>query len=203
MMASRTVLVALSLGLLVSACSSDRTSLTDYVEQINAVSGQASRRGAELQAQADQMNDLTPQDVQRGLEEARAIRIEIKEATDAIEPPEQVADLHNLIFDWHTKFIGIEEALATRAGAATDTVQGWTDLSASPEMAAYRQAIAEGKQVCLDYQAQLDATAARGAFADTPWVPSEMKEVVDAVLGCEWFPDNPDDVYRYPPPGED
>ena len=32
------------------------------------------------------------------------------------------------------------------------------------------------------------------------WVPAEMKEVVEAVLGCAWFPDNPEDVYRYPPP---
>ena len=34
-------------------------------------------------------------------------------------------------------------------------------------------------------QAKLDATAARGAYADTPWVPGELKEVVDAFLGCD------------------
>jgi hypothetical protein len=26
-----------------------------------------------------------------------------------------------------------------------------------------------------------------------------MKEVVEAVLGCAWFPEDPEDVYRYPP----
>ena len=67
-------------------------------------------------------------------------------------------------------------------------------------MAANRDAIAEGKRVCTDVQAQLDATAARGVFADVPWVPAELSEVVEAVLGCEWFPENPQDVYRYPPP---
>ena len=28
-----------------------------------------------------------------------------------------------------------------------------------------------------------------------------MKEVVERVLGCVWFPENPEDVYRYPPAG--
>ena len=67
-------------------------------------------------------------------------------------------------------------------------------------MAAYRAAIAEGKQVCNDFQSRLDATEQRGVFADTPWIPGEMKEVVERVLGCVWFPENPEDVYRYPPP---
>ena len=67
-------------------------------------------------------------------------------------------------------------------------------------MAAYRAAIAEGKQVCTGFQADLDATAERGVFTDTPWVPGELKEVVEAVLGCQWFPEHPEDVYRYPPP---
>ena len=49
-------------------------------------------------------------------------------------------------------------------------------------------------------QAELDATVERGVFADTPWIPSELKEVVDIVLGCDGFPEHPEDVYRYPPP---
>jgi hypothetical protein len=55
------------------------------------------------------------------------------------------------------------------------------------------------KQICDGFQARLDATAAGGAFADTPWIPSEMKEVVEAALGCQSFPEDPEDVYRYPP----
>ena len=127
------------------------------------------------------------------------IRIEVDEAVDQIEPPEQISDIHNLIFDWHEEFITIEEALAVRAGTTPHTAAGWTELSDSPEMAAYRQAIAEGKQVCIDFQSRLDATEERGVFTETPWIPGEMKEVVERVLGCGWFPENPEDVYRYPP----
>jgi hypothetical protein len=174
-------------------------SLTEYTDRINAIEVRASQQGEELAAQAEQIEDFTPQDLQVVLDRAREIRIAVKEATDGIEPPEQVADLHELVFDWHTKFIAIEEALASRAGTAAHTDAGWEQLSDSPEMAAYRAAIAEGKQVCTDLQAELDATEERGVFADTPWIPGEMKEVVERVLGCVWFPERPEDVYRYPP----
>jgi hypothetical protein len=66
-------------------------------------------------------------------------------------------------------------------------------------MAAYRTAVTIDRQACLDIQAELDATAARGVFADTPWIPGELKEVVETVLGCGTFPETPQDLYRPPP----
>jgi hypothetical protein len=143
---------------------------------------------------------LTPQDVEAGLERAGLIRREVEEAANAIEPPLSVGDLHDLIFDWHAKFMAVEQALAVRAGSAPDTAAGWEALSDSEEMAAYRTAIADGKEICAEFQAELDATAERGAFADLPWIPVQITEAVEAVLGCAWFPDHPEDVYRYPPP---
>ena len=65
-------------------------------------------------------------------------------------------------------------------------------------MATYRAALAYDKQLCSDFQAELDATEERGVFADTPWIPGELKEVVEVVLGCEGYPDDPEDVYRPP-----
>jgi hypothetical protein len=53
--------------------------------------------------------------------------------------------------------------------------------------------------VCEEFQGRLDATADRGVFVDVPWIPSELMEVVEAGLGCDGFPDDPQDVYRYPP----
>ena len=66
-------------------------------------------------------------------------------------------------------------------------------------MEAYRAALARAKQWCIDLDARFDATAQREVFADTPWLPGEMKEVVEAVLGCEGYPEHPEDVYRPPP----
>jgi hypothetical protein len=200
MATNRLVPLALCVTLLLWGCGDGDMSLAEYVKRVNAMADQASQQGEELFAEAAQITDFTPQHLQAGLERGlREIRVPLQEAADAIEPPEQVASLHHLMWNWHAEFINIEEALAARAGTAEDTAADWEALSESPEMAAYRAAIAAGKQVCTDFQAELDATAERGVFADTPWVPGELKEVVEALLGCEWFPEHPEDVYRYPP----
>ncbi len=197
----RSVLVALCVTLLFGGCGGGEMSLTEYVERINAVAEQASQKGAELLSEASQITDFTPQILQAGLERGlREIRIPLQEGVDAIEPPDQVADLHYLLWNWHAGFISVEEALAARAGIAEHTEAGWEALSESPEMAAYRAAIGEGKDLCDGFQAKLDTTAERGVFADVPWLPSELTEIVEAALGCEWFPENPEDVHRYPPP---
>lgn len=198
---STLIACTLSLAVALSGCGSGELSLTEYVERLNAVDAQASQRAEVIVDKAEQLTDFTPQDLQRGLELAGEIRIEVKEATDVLVPPEQIADLHDLIFDWHTRFIPIEAALAVRAGNTEDTDAGWTELSSSTEMAAYRSAILEGQQVCNDFQASMDDTSKREAFADVPWLPGEMSEVVEAVLGCDWFPDHPENLYQWPPPG--
>jgi len=199
----RWIPVVLLLVLVMTGCSSNELSLTEYVDQVNEAAEQASQRGEALLADAAAVTDLSPQLISDGLRRGLAeVRVPLQEAADEIEPPTQVADLHHLMWDWHAEFMEVEEALADRAGTTPDTAEGWADLSDSPEMEAYRRALADGKQVCLDFQSQLDATAERGTFEDTPWIPSEMRQVVEAVLGCSWFPDDPDAVYRYPPTSE-
>jgi hypothetical protein len=177
--------------------------LTEYVERLNAIVSRASQqyyalvespRGAVLIAEGAQLADFTPQDLQAALEQVREIGVEVEEAVDAIEPPELVADLHNFWFDFDGGFSSAQEALAERAGIAAD----WEDLSESPQMMAYRVALAEDKEQCADFQAKLDATEERGVFAEAPWIPGELQEVVDAVLGCQGYPEHPEDVYRPP-----
>jgi hypothetical protein len=115
------------------------------------------------------------------------IQAEALEAAAAIDPPDQIADLHALYF----RELPIAE-LAARAGTAAD----WYELSESREMAAYRAALAADNQVCVEFQATLDATAERGVFSDVPWMPGELKEIVEYALGCSSLPQNPEDVYR-------
>jgi hypothetical protein len=196
----RSVPVLLGIVLLLGGCGGGEMSMTEYGERIDALAAEAGQRAEELFADAPPITDVTPRMLQAGLERGLLeIRIPLQEAVDGIDPPAQIADLHDLMWDWHSDFISVEEALGARMGEAEDSDEGWTALSESPEMAAYRSAIAEGKQICDGFQARLDATAAGGAFADTPWIPSEMKEVVEAALGCQWFPEDPEEVYRYPP----
>ena len=188
----------LSFALLVSACGSGEMTLTEYVDRLNDVVGRAIPQGQELfasphgavLAEGAELSDFTPQDLQLALETVGEIELEIREATDAIDPPPAVADFHDLYFD--TRFTSAREALAVRAGSAAD----WEELSETPEMAAYRTAVVEDKQTCIDFQANLDATSERGVFADTPWIPRELSEVVIALLGCAVYPVHPEDMFR-------
>ncbi len=193
-MASACVLTFVLVG-----CGNDELTLTEYVDTINTTVDRASDQFAEvlatpegqvLIAGPDQLADFTPQDLQQALEQLQVIEIELLGAMDDIEPPEQVADLHRQWFD--DQFTVAEGALAVRAATAAT----WEELSETPEMAAYRAALARDKRLCDTFQADLDATAARGAFADTPWIPGELKEVVEAALGCGGYPNEPNNAYR-------
>lgn len=202
MAVERFVPMVLCVTLLLSGCGGGEMSLTEYVERLNAIMARANQQGEALAAspqgqvlfaEGEQLTNFTPQDLEAALERVGEIEVEVREATDAIEPPEEVADIHNLLFD--TRFASAREALATRAGTAAD----WEELSETPEMAAYRTAVTVDRQACIDFQTELDATAARGVFADTPWIPGDLKEVVEAFLGCETYPENPEDAFKHPP----
>lgn len=192
------VLIAVSM----SGCGSGEMSMTEYGETIDDAAARAGEGGARLFAAAAAVPDPTPAQVREWLEQGLAeIRIPLQETVDAIDPPAPVADLHDLMWSWHARLIATEQSLIERVAATPDTEAGWTALSASPEMEAYRATIAEGKQICDEFQARLDATEVAGAFAGTPWTPAAMQEVVEAALGCHWFPEDTASIYRYPPAG--
>jgi hypothetical protein len=197
--------IGLVAAVVIGGCSGGELSLTEYVEELNAVVGQARQEyeelvanppGAVLRADGEQLAEFTPQDLQWALERVSEIGVEVEEGVAAIEPPELVAELHDFYFDFgDDSFTAAQDALAVRAGTAAS----WEELSASPEMESYRAALVRDKQWCADLDAGFDATAEREAFADVPWLPGEMKEVVESVLGCEGYPEHPEDVYRPSP----
>ena len=129
------------------------------------------------------------------LEETAKLFLLLRGNKMKILDPEQVADLHHLYFDFgEDSYTAAYDALAVRAGTATS----WEELSASPEMADYRAALARDKELCVGLDAEFEATKEREVFADTPWIPNELKEVVEAVIGCAGYPEHPEDVYRPP-----
>lgn len=202
MVFKRFVPLVLGVTLMLYGCGNGEVSLDEYAERVNDAVNRATQQyevliesgqGAVMVAEGAQLTAFSPQDLQAALEQLGEIEAELSETTDAIAPPEEVADLHKLLFD--TRFASAREALAARAGTSVD----WEELSETREMAAYRTAVAEDKQACIDIQGELDDTEEREVFADAPWIPGELKEVVDSVLGCAAFPDHPEDLFRPPP----
>lgn len=206
---NRFVPLAVCVTSLLWGCGGSEMSMTEYVESVDAifargiqqyevlvtspqggvlVVGQGEHLG--FSDEGAQLTDFTPHELHVALERLAEIQTEALEAAAAIEPPRQIADLHALYF----RELPIAE-LGARAGTTAD----WEELSESPEMAAYRAALAADNQVCVDFQAKLDATTERGAFADMPWMPGELKEIVEYALGCSSLPAHPEDAYRPPP----
>ena len=198
--------LAACVGLLVASCGNGEMSMSEYVDAVDAIFqrgmeryeavvasphgqvlivGQGEHLG--LSGEGAELTDFTPRDLHVALEQVAEIQAEALQAAAAIDPPDQIADLHTLYF----RELPIEE-LAARADTAAD----WKELSGTPEMEAYRAALAADNQVCVEFQATLDATADRGAFTDVPWIPRELKEIVEYALGCSDLPQNPQDVYR-------
>ena len=188
----RSVMAGLGVGLLLYGCSGGGLSLTEYVDRLNAAGDRLNPQAEALISELERAT--TPTEVSATMERMAALRIESVESTETLDPPEQVAELHDLFLGWEKRLLPVEEALAARAGI----VAGWEEFFESDEVAAYRAALVEGKQVCIEFQTMLDATAERGVFADTPWLPSALSEVVEARLGCDLFPENPDNVFRPP-----
>ena len=194
--------VVLGVALVAASCGGDELSLTEYVEQVNEATAAAIAADERLMSEDAIQSANSPQLIAAGLRRALdEIRLPLQRAVDDIDPPDQVSELHSLLWDWHAAFIPIEEALLDRFDETPNTEAGWTALSNSDEMAAYRGSLVDGRQACIDFQAELDATEARGVFADVAWLPGELKETVVAALGCEAFPEDPyRDVWVYPPP---
>ena len=144
----RSVPALLGIALLLGGCGGGgEMSMTEYGERIDAAATEASQRAEELFADAVWTADATPRELQALLERGlREIRIPLQETVDGIDPPAQITGLYYLMWDWHSDFISVEEALAARVGETGDSVQGWTALSESPEVAAYRSAIGEASR---------------------------------------------------------
>jgi len=199
----RLVWIGLFVTLVLAGCGvGSELSLTEYVDQLNVIVDQArheyevlvaSPQGGVLVADGVDLDNFTPQDLQSAFDQVREIEARVDEATAAIDPPDPVAELHHLFFDFDSEFISAQEALAVRAGTAAD----WQELSDSTEMTAYRTALADDKQACIAAQSKVNAIGEqREAFADTPWIPGELKELFEVALGCDGYPEHPEDLYR-------
>ena len=194
---------------LATSCGGGEMTMTEYVDAIDVIFDRAIARYEVLATSSEgevliagqsdhfgftnegmQLTDFAPWDLHLALDQLAEIQAEAVAAANAIDPPDQIEELHALYF----RELPIAE-LATRAATAED----WYELSESDEMQAYRAALAADNEVCAEFQEALDATAARGVFEDVPWIPGELQEIVDYALGCSSLPQHPQDAYRPPP----
>ncbi len=114
------------------------------------------------------------------LDRAVVIRTDMQNGLTELNPPEALADIHADVVGLLGRILAAQEAWAARAGTAGSL----DELQTSSEALAYWNLEAEMAVLCLELQSKLDATAERAIFAEVPWIPGEMKEVVGLVVGC-------------------
>jgi hypothetical protein len=138
-----------------------------------------------------QLPEPTLEDVKTLFDRDVATRIKVEELYRQIDPPDEITDLHDLLVDWLISSRQADEALAARVG----TVGSWDEFLQSAEYRTFEATLIGGEVVCREFQAELDATAARGVFADAPWIPGDLKDVADAVIGCGAIPEDLDPAF--------
>lgn len=175
----RALTLAVSLVIVFAACGGSLTA-DEYVEELNllAATGRSDFEAAGVVY--NQIAEPTMADEISFLEREVAIRRVFIDGFEALDPPEPIVEVHQLLGDVFVRLTAAAEGLAVAAG----TVGSIEEAERTPEFAEYRAANADGALICLDVQARLDDLAASGkAFADQPWL-SGLGLVVEAALGC-------------------
>jgi hypothetical protein len=106
------------------------------------------------------------------------------EGFEALEPAGEAVELHRTGMELFTRLVAAESALAARV-AASETVTGPEQWWTTAEGASVGAVQEEIYSFCLVFQAMYDRTVERIALADVPWIPPEMKEIVQVDIGCE------------------
>lgn len=178
----RAVGVGLLCALLIAACGGDQLSLSEYSGEVAAIIGRVDGRldthAAELAA--------APPDVEATRayldDRVRGYR-ELVDGIDALDPPEQIDELHATLREILGALLVAEEARAAYA-ATVETVGGLTQVWEGPESQAVRAAELQAIELCYAAQQQIDDTGAREDLEGIVWIPAEMREVVRVSFDC-------------------
>lgn len=112
------------------------------------------------------------------------IRDDVLERIRALDPPPEVAEMHNAALAVFEKVAAADEDLAARVAeyeAVTDHWQ-WVDTS---EGRAADAVLEEVFAFCRSSQEAFDATEQRESLGeDVPWLPPEMARVIKVAFGC-------------------
>ena len=176
---SRTVLAGLSLAVVVAACGGPMTA-DEYVDELNALVSRTRSEFVRAVTAYQQIEEPTLAEGAAFLDQEVALRREMLEGFDELEPPESLTSLLGLLRGAMARLLAAAEALIPVA----ETIDSVDQLVGTPELAEYEAANDDGARVCLEVQGELDDLTASGqAFAGEPWIP-DLGLAVRAALGC-------------------
>ena len=179
----RRIMAVVLLGLLLASCGGGSLSLAEYNEQGMALGTVMEERIYALDAAWDSQT-ATEEDARTYWDRRIEAYETALEGFQGLEPGREAAELHRAGMDLFTKLVAAEKALAVRV-ASFETVTGpeqWWNTAEGTAVGAVEEEI---YSFCLLFQAMYDATVERLVVSDVPWIPSELKEIVEVDIGCE------------------
>jgi hypothetical protein len=174
---------AVVVGLLLASCGGGGLSLAEYNTEGMALGAAMEERIYALDSEWDP-NTATVEDVRAYWGQRIAAYETALEGFEALEPAGEAVELHRTGMELFTRLVAAESALAARV-ASSETVTGPEQWWTTAEGAAVGAVQEEIYSFCLVFQAMYDGTVERIALADVPWIPPEMKEIVQVDIGCE------------------
>ena len=164
----------------VSSCAGG-PSLAEYAEQVEHLVNEMNQRRDD--AVREEPSPPTVEGARALWAELADSRWDFVDALGSLGPPESAADFHRAALDLVTRLAEAETTIADRA-ASIDTMEEMLALASGPEAQAFVELDAEATEFCRAAQAQMDATSSAEAFADLPFIPREMQEVVVVAFRC-------------------
>ncbi|MGI9584014.1 MAG: hypothetical protein ACR2N7_00295 [Acidimicrobiia bacterium] len=175
---TRPAMACLCLGLLVAACGGGALSLTEYTERLQLIGFTMLAEFGEIETEME--SATTVEEGEALLDRAVAIRTDLQNDLTDLNPPEVFVELHADLVTMLGRVLAATQAWA----ASSETASSLDELQTSSEALTYWNLDADMALLCIELESKLDAIAEREIFADVPWVPGDMKEVVTLAGGC-------------------
>ena len=178
----RGLVPAICVTLLVAGCGDGELTMNEYATQIEGLIATMNRKIDTLDAEIA-THESTLEDATNFWEAKVAARRELIDGLEAIEPPQEAAEMHASAIGIVSRLTAADNAVAELAGTM-ETGQDVGPLLESPEFRATEVVDVEAIAMCQAAQAEFDSTADREVFGDAPWIPSELREIVAVAFGC-------------------
>jgi hypothetical protein len=174
--------IVVCLTLMLAACGGGPLTLEEYGAQaedlVTAVSVRIDELDADLESYAQTAGGTASYWNNR-----LDARIEFLAGLEALDPPEEAVELHEVVVALFRRLNESEAVLAERVATMAPGIgaAAWWDTSEGRAAAAVDE---EVSTICHVAQGQFDQTEGRDAFGDMPWIPTEMKTAVRVAFGC-------------------
>jgi hypothetical protein len=176
------VVAIVAIALTMTSCGDGTPTLAEYAEDVERAMAQMRVRIVATDEALNRPSSSLAEE-EAIWRERVAAREEFLVALKTIDPPDEAAEIHAEAEQIVRRLADAEAAVGDQIGEYDELVQ-LEGLGTTPALGAFIDVNEEATTICLAAQGKFDETRDREALADVPWIPGELKEVVEVLFGC-------------------